>query len=1336
MSVRWGDAGIDLAVPDVNFGFQFSDGQTTLPTTALAVSSNNSNGYPRFDTASGVQSLENYRLGAGVDDFQFADGTMVSLEQLLQLTIAPVNHAPTDIALSSDTVAENAPNATIGSLSTTDADAGDTFTYSIIPGGDGAQFAIAGNELRVGTVGLDFEAGATRAMTIRTTDAAGAHFDRSFSINVTDVAEGNTAPVVSAGDATVILGQTVAASSLFSVADAENDGITQYEFWDSTSGNGHFEVNGVEAAVNVTIPVSAADLAGTVFTASASIGNDLVWVRANDGQAWSDWKSWYVQSSPHLTNALPVVTAASSELLVGDSVAASTLFTATDADGDPITQYEFWDDIEGGGYFRVNGTQQGAAHSIGVSAADLANTDYVAGAGPGTEQVWVRASDGIGWGAWKSWNITSALHIPNAAPEVAAQASQTALLNQSVAASGLFSVTDADNDPITKYEFWDSTSGNGHFSVNGIEQGVNVSIAVSAAQLAGTQFIGAAASGSDLVWVRASDGQTWSDWKSWNVNSWPHLTNAAPVASASDATVLVNQAVSVASLFSVTDADGDAMAKYEFWDDVNGGGYFRVNGVQQGAAQSIAVSAADLAATEYVGGSSPGAGQVWVRANDGLEWSAWKAWNMTTALHIPNAAPVVSASDSTVLLNNAVAASGLFSVTDADNDAITRYEFWDSTAGNGHFEVNGVAAGVNVSIPVNSSQIQNTVFVGAPVSGTDQVWVRANDGQVWSDWKSWNVASAPHLTNAAPVVTASNATLLLNEAASAASLFSVTDADNDAITQYEFWDDVAGGGYFRVNGAAQAAAQSIGVSAADLANTEYVGGANPGAEQVWVRANDGLAWSAWRAWNMTTALHVPNAAPVVTAADSTILLNSTADASSLFSVSDADNDAITRYEFWDSTAGVGHFTVNGAAQGVNVSIPVLAADLQNTRFIGASASGADQVWGRANDGQTWSDWKSWTMQSAPHLTNAAPVVSAQTQGLLRNESVSAASLFSVTDADNDAITQYEFWDDVNGGGHFELNGVQQAAAASIAVTAADLANTTYMGGANAGTEQVWVRANDGIAWGAWKNWNMSTEGGMVRGGAGPDTLNGDASTPLLQGGAGDDTLSAGPPNSLLDGGTGNDTLNGGAGNDLLAGGAGNDTIATGGGHNVIAHNAGGGADTISSDAGASNTVSLGGGARYEDLSLSKDGNDLVLGAGGSDSLRLKDWYSGKDTVESLQLILDATNAYDANSADPLYNKRVQTFDFRGMVNQFDQALAQSPGLTSWALTNALLRFHLSGSDDAALGGDLAYWYGKNNGFGGIGLAAAQQVIGAAGFGAEAQQLHAFGGLQEGLVKLA
>jgi len=242
-------------------------------------------------------------------------------------------------------------------------------------------------------------------------------------------------------------------------------------------------------------------------------------------------------------------------------------------------------------------------------------------------------------------------------------------------------------------------------------------------------------------------------------------------------------------------------------------------------------------------------------------------------------------------------------------------------------------------------------------------------------------------------------------------------------------------------------------------------------------------------------------------------------------------------------------------------------------------------------------------------------------------------------------------------------------------------------------------------------------------------------TQVFQGGEGGDSLQAGPENGVLSGAGGEDTLAGGAGSDFLAGGAGDDAIDTGAGANVIAFNQGGGTDVVASAAGATNTLSLGGGINYQDMSLSKNGNDLVLNAGGDDNLVLKDWYAGKDNVLNLQVIADAMAAFDAESTDQLLSHKVQTFDFRGLVSAFDDALAQSPGMTSWALTNALLANHLAASDDGALGGDLAYWYGRNGSLAGISLQAAQQVIGAANFGADAQQLHAFSGLQEGMEKL-
>ena len=74
-------------------------------------------------------------------------------------------------------------------------------------------------------------------------------------------------------------------------------------------------------------------------------------------------------------------------------------------------------------------------------------------------------------------------------------------------------------------------------------------------------------------------------------------------------------------------------------------------------------------------------------------------------------------------------------------------------------------------------------------------------------------------------------------------------------------------------------------------------------------------------------------------------------------------------------------------------------------------------------------------------------------------------------------------------------------------------------------------------------------------------------------------------------------------------------------------------------------------------------------------------------------------------------------------------------LLPWVLL-VVQQFHLSGADDAAIGGDLGYWYGKNGTLDGISLQAAQQTIGAPGFGSEAQALRSFDGLQEGLARLS
>jgi autotransporter-associated beta strand protein len=124
-------------------------------------------------------------------------------EQAFAITITNVNETPTAIALSNSSLAENAgANAVVGTLSTTDPDAGDTFTYTLVSGTgstDNGLFNISGGQLRA-NAGFDFEAGSSYTVRVRSADAGGLFTEQQFAITITNV---NEAPTAIAGTFTV-----------------------------------------------------------------------------------------------------------------------------------------------------------------------------------------------------------------------------------------------------------------------------------------------------------------------------------------------------------------------------------------------------------------------------------------------------------------------------------------------------------------------------------------------------------------------------------------------------------------------------------------------------------------------------------------------------------------------------------------------------------------------------------------------------------------------------------------------------------------------------------------------------------------------------------------------------------------------------------------------------------------------------------------------------------------------------------------------------------------------------------------------------------------------------
>ena len=126
-----------------------------------------------------------------------------SVAEAFLVSVGNTNDTPALTTLTGQSIRENEAGAMVGVLSTIDPDAGDSVRYSILSEGNGGQFAVVGNTLRVGANGLNYEEQANRSVTVRATDTGGLYLDTTFSISVTDV---NEAPVVAnaVGDQTVM----------------------------------------------------------------------------------------------------------------------------------------------------------------------------------------------------------------------------------------------------------------------------------------------------------------------------------------------------------------------------------------------------------------------------------------------------------------------------------------------------------------------------------------------------------------------------------------------------------------------------------------------------------------------------------------------------------------------------------------------------------------------------------------------------------------------------------------------------------------------------------------------------------------------------------------------------------------------------------------------------------------------------------------------------------------------------------------------------------------------------------------------------------------------------
>ncbi|MEP5611898.1 MAG: T9SS type A sorting domain-containing protein [Cyclobacteriaceae bacterium] len=117
------------------------------------------------------------------------DGIGNTLEEMITVSVTDVSEVPTDIMLSATSLTENnGINDVVGMLSTTDVDAGETYSYTLVSGSgdtDNASFNISGSNLQAGEI-FDFETKSSYSIRLQTNDGNGGTYQEAFTISIVD----------------------------------------------------------------------------------------------------------------------------------------------------------------------------------------------------------------------------------------------------------------------------------------------------------------------------------------------------------------------------------------------------------------------------------------------------------------------------------------------------------------------------------------------------------------------------------------------------------------------------------------------------------------------------------------------------------------------------------------------------------------------------------------------------------------------------------------------------------------------------------------------------------------------------------------------------------------------------------------------------------------------------------------------------------------------------------------------------------------------------------------------------------------------------------------------
>ena len=695
--------------------------------------------------------------------------------QAIAVTVRNVNEAPTDLALSANTVVENAPNGTVvGTITGTDSDSGDSKSYTFTNSA-GGRFAINRTTgvitVANGTL-LNYEAATSHAVTVRVTDRAGLTYDETFTIAVTNV---NEAPVGT--NATVTINEdtshTVTVANLgFSDVDA-GDSLSAVRI-DTLPTAGSLTLSGIAVTAGQVVSVADVTAGNLVFTPAVN-ANGTGYARFTFSVR--DSNTAYDAAPNTLTINVTAVNDAPTDLAlsantVAENAANRTVVgtvTGTDPDIGDTKTYSFVDNA--GGRFAINS-------STGViTVANSILLNYEAAT---SHNVTVRVTDRGGL----TYNETFTINLSNAneAPTNIVLAGNTVAENSPTGTVvGAASTTDPDAGDRHTYSL--TNNAGGRFSIDGTTGQITV---------ANGSLLNYDVAASHTITVRTTDLGGLARSQTFTIN----LTNIneAPTDLALSASRVAENATNgtVVGTVSGTDPDSGDTKSYSLID--NAGGRFAIN------AGTGVITVANGSLLDYEAAT---AHSVIVRVTDagGLTYDETFSITVTNV----NEAPTDLTLSANTVPENAANGTVVGTVTGTDPDIGDTKTYSLTNNAGGRFAINSGTGAITVA---------NSTLLNYEAATSHNVTVRVTDRA----GLTYNETFTILVTNVNEAPTGTNATITINEDTSrtiTAASFGFSDVDaGDSMSAVRI-DTLPTAGTLTLSGVAVTTGQVV--SAADLA---------------------------------------------------------------------------------------------------------------------------------------------------------------------------------------------------------------------------------------------------------------------------------------------------------------------------------------------------------------------------------------------------------------------------------------------------------------------------------------------------------------------------------------